>query len=123
MKITKNNYRTAFKKYYGIDIPNGYEIHHIDLDRNNNDINNLLLLPVKLHHEYHFYLSATRAETDNGLLRYFNAKICGGQVNTNDYEIMMIEGLIRVLDKCKPWYDYKLYLDGYLPNIHNIELQ
>jgi len=116
------NYRTKFKKYYGIDFSNDYEIHHIDLDRGNNNIENLMILPRALHHKYHFYLSATKFPTDDKLRRSIDAKICGGLLNKSGYEFEMLAGLIDVLRECAPWYDYKLYLDGIIPNVHNIEL-
>lgn len=51
------NYRKYYKDYYGIDFDSSYVIHHIDFDRSNNDINNLILLPSKLHSRYHFLLT------------------------------------------------------------------
>ncbi len=51
------NYRKYYKEYYGIEFDGSYAIHHIDFDRSNNDINNLLLLPGKLHSRYHFLLN------------------------------------------------------------------
>lgn len=40
-------------EYYNGKIPSGYEIHHIDFDRNNNDISNLQLLTKKEHKKLH----------------------------------------------------------------------
>lgn len=48
-----NDYRNKFKEYYGIEFGGEYHVHHIDMDRNNNDIKNLLLLPLSTHHAYH----------------------------------------------------------------------
>lgn len=50
------NYRKYYKEYYGIDFGSEYDIHHIDFDRNNNDIKNLILLPKKLHNKYHVFV-------------------------------------------------------------------
>lgn len=49
------NYRKIYKDHYGIEFSKEYAVHHIDGDRENNDINNLILLPSKLHSKYHFY--------------------------------------------------------------------
>jgi hypothetical protein len=49
----KNNYVKYYEEYYGIIIPDGFVIHHIDLDHNNNHIDNLIMLPNKLHAKYH----------------------------------------------------------------------
>lgn len=54
------DYRKYFKEYYGIDFSSKYDIHHIDLNHNNNSIKNLMILPKDLHHKYHFYLESMR---------------------------------------------------------------
>ena len=51
------NYRQIWKNHYG-PIPkdeNGisYQIHHIDGNRSNNDINNLMCVSIKEHYEIH----------------------------------------------------------------------
>ena len=63
---------------------NLYEIHHIDFNRNNNNFNNLVLLPKKLHHQFHFFFNASdfsqKANLDTSLYsvdmtaRFFLAK-------------------------------------------------
>lgn len=47
------NYRKLYEDYYNISIPDRYDIHHIDRDRGNNEIDNLILLPKELHNRYH----------------------------------------------------------------------
>lgn len=49
------DYRNIYAEHYGIEIPIGYVVHHIDGNRENNDIVNLLLMPARLHCKYHFY--------------------------------------------------------------------
>ena len=48
------DYRQLYKDHYGIDFGPDMAIHHIDFDRENNDIDNLLLMPNELHAKYHF---------------------------------------------------------------------
>jgi hypothetical protein len=51
------DYRKIFKCYYGC-YPEGCEIHHLDHDRTNNNISNLVCLTSDLHKEYHsIYMS------------------------------------------------------------------
>lgn len=55
---TKTNFRKIYKDYYGL-IPkdeNGrtYEIHHIDGNRNNNDISNLIAVSIQEHYNIHY---------------------------------------------------------------------
>lgn len=47
------NYRKIYEKYFDIKIPKDYEIHHIDFNHENNDIDNLIMLPRELHQSYH----------------------------------------------------------------------
>lgn len=51
---TKYGYlhRYVWEKHYG-DIPEGYEIHHIDRNTDNNDISNLECLSSLEHHKFH----------------------------------------------------------------------
>lgn len=47
------SYRKIYEDYFRIKIPAGYDIHHIDRNRGNNDIKNLILLPKELHQRLH----------------------------------------------------------------------
>lgn len=40
-------------KVLGIELSNDFEVHHIDLNRKNNEILNLVAIPTKLHRDYH----------------------------------------------------------------------
>ena len=51
------NYRQYYKDYYGIQFGDDYEVHHINLNRDCNEIWNLLLLPKELHRDYHSLLN------------------------------------------------------------------
>lgn len=116
------DYRKLYKKHYGIGFGKNFDIHHIDLNHENNDINNLMILPKKLHHEYHLLLNAVNYQ-ENIFQKTFNAKIHSNIVNGDNYNLMMAKQLISVLEECNKWYDYKLYLDGVIPNIHKIKLE
>ncbi len=45
-------YKKKYESVYG-KIPKGYEIHHIDHNRKNNDLSNLIDIPKDLHRKYH----------------------------------------------------------------------
>ena len=46
------NYRKLYIKKIG-EIPSDWEVHHIDGNRQNNSIKNLVALPIKLHKRLH----------------------------------------------------------------------
>lgn len=47
-----DNYRLLYETYYRY-IPEDWEIHHIDYNHYNNDIENLVALPKELHRKLH----------------------------------------------------------------------
>lgn len=47
------DYRKIYFDSTGVEIPKNYEIHHIDFDRSNNTIQNLVALPTDIHRLYH----------------------------------------------------------------------
>lgn len=106
------NYREKYKRYYGIEFGKEYDIHHIDLNHNNNDIDNLVLLPKELHCKYHFYLNAVmKIKGEESYMRMFDARVHGNLLNINSYEMNAISNLISVLNECSYWYDKKAKLD------------
>lgn len=108
-------YRTKYKRYYEIDFGKEYAVHHIDGNRENNDISNLVLLPSKLHSKYHFQKSIIEAVP-------LPTRISGNGANSQSYYLNCLESFIETLTECNKWYDYKMHLEGCMPNIHGIEL-
>lgn len=53
--MSKKGYRKKLEKAIGIQIPDGFEVHHIDHRRTNDSIDNLVAIPKSLHREYHRY--------------------------------------------------------------------
>lgn len=47
------DYRNIYADYFGVKIPDGFIIHHIDENRDNNEIPNLLMMPDALHRKWH----------------------------------------------------------------------
>lgn len=55
------DYRKKYKDCFKIQFGKEYDIHHIDFNHENNDIENLLLLPNDLHQRLH------KVKTDYGI--------------------------------------------------------
>lgn len=53
-KYETKKHRKIYEEYHGIKIPEGMEIHHIDGNHFNNDINNLKLVTWQEHYDIHY---------------------------------------------------------------------
>lgn len=101
-KVTKSNYRQYYKEYYGIDFGKEFSVHHIDMNRDNNDISNLLLLPKEVHNRFHLsaYSYKEGIESINPNLN----RICACGLN---YEINMLKTYIDTIIEIQKWIGYK----------------
>ena len=70
-KTPKINYRLFYERTHKVSIT-GLEVHHIDWDHENNDINNLIALPIQLHQLIHSYFGYVDREGINILLIEYN---------------------------------------------------
>jgi hypothetical protein len=48
-----DNYRKIYETAIGCKVKRGYEVHHLDCNRENNSIENLVAIPAPLHRKYH----------------------------------------------------------------------
>ena len=48
--------------------------------------------------------------------------ISDNALHGQSYYLTCLEEFIETLKECNKWYDYKMYLDGKIQNIHGIEL-
>lgn len=112
----ENNYKKIYEKHYNIKIPKGYDIHHINLDHNDNSVENLVMLPRKLHQMYHkLFNMIPDTITPNKHISIFGR-------NANKFICNTISEFDVILEECNKWLDYREYLVGRMPNIHNIEV-
>ena len=100
-----SNYRQLYKNRYGIDFGAEMAVHHIDFDRSNNDIDNLLLMPKGLLAKYNFCLNALGAKA--GVLN-LDCKIA---LEGNGYERAMLRNLVDALDEIDKWRIEKVETD------------
>lgn len=99
-------YRHFYAKRYGITIPKGYDIHHIDGDRENNSIGNLLLLPDWMHRELHKRWDAIEpifgdfTKAKKILSKDYNGCVCASDA---------FQDIADILDAISPWVAKKWY--------------
>ena len=102
----KMTYREKYKRYYRIEFSKEYVVHHIDFDRENNDISNLLLLPKELHAKYHLILNAISVCPQKPKVDGFiSVRIENSQITT--YSAEMFEKLPETLCECTKWLLWK----------------
>lgn len=108
MKKTENlkNYRLKYKRYYGIEFGKEFDIHHIDFNHLNNDINNLLLLPKELHSKYHLLINELGG-TEKGLIKV-NVQI---NLLISNFAAPLLEHLGSTLQEINKWVIYKQQLE------------
>jgi len=97
------NYRKYYSDYYGIKIDSSYAIHHIDFDRNNNNINNLLLLPRKLHSKYHLLINSLTYQKSEIYHGFFDMKAS----NINKYSLEVAKSIPKTLTELFKWINAK----------------
>lgn len=104
--MNENNYREKYKRYYGIEFGKDFVIHHIDFDRENNDISNLVLLPRELHEWYHAIINAISVSVDkpkaDGII---DVRLSNDIVT--DYCATVFDRLPAVMAECAKWIRLK----------------
>ena len=77
------DYKKVYEKALGIKWDRSmYNVHHIDQDRSNNDISNLLLLPSDLHHRFHLALYGINEVKDMKMIDF--VRTCMRRFHTNE---------------------------------------
>ena len=90
------DYRQLYKDYYGIDFDDSMVVHHIDFNRHNNNMYNLLLMPKELHAKYHWHISSLGG-TGTGNID------SDMRINGNTYRISSLRGLADALEETLDW--------------------
>jgi hypothetical protein len=110
------DYRRIYEERLGISLPLEFEVHHIDMNRDNNEIENLVALPKHVHQEYHRLIPMIEN-------KQFNFTILGTSDSGNKHNLFFFNNsveFIKVYEDCSYWIDYRDFLLGTLPNIHKL---
>lgn len=97
------DYRKYYKEYYGITFDKDLEIHHLDWDRSNNDISNLLLIPKATHEKFHFACNAI----SSALSKYGSPKDLHLDPNGHTYDVQMAQLYFSAIEDMDTWNVYK----------------
>ena len=111
------NYRKFYKEQTKKDIPTTFDVHHIDLNKNNNLLFNLVAIPRELHQEYHkIYNTVLFTEISSAdfmpksTIEGFNQHLGDGLD-----DLMKLKNIVFEIQK---WVDYRNFLLGIAYNFN-----
>ena len=104
----KLNYVMYYETLTRIKVPIGFDVHHIDLDRSNNAIENLVAIPRKLHNDYHKY----RLDIDCFNLDFNLKSSTENGHQSIGFATDQLTLFRKVYDECNAWVDFRNYRLG-----------
>lgn len=102
------DYREKYKRHYGIDFGKEFAIHHIDENRNNNDINNLILLPNELHSKYHAQKEQLNIAFEDGIC----TKLTYSGIKVFELQLWYLDKYVEVIKEVTKWVEFKFLVDN-----------
>lgn len=125
-KCSESRYRKFYETVTGLEIPDNHEIHHLDFNRKNNSIDNLVALPKELHRKYHNTLAS--AKINFAHLTEHNdiySKVCSYGIPASiGYQRWLIDTIHKeanIIDECEnEIFKCIQFRDRYLKNKHLI---
>lgn len=97
------HYRKFFEEYYEIEIPDGFEIHHADHNHNNNNIENLVMLPKELHRKYHRFLKKNYWLLNKDQTSLTISTVIDGDMFNLEKLSFCANTLLELLSECEKW--------------------
>lgn len=112
---SNENYRKIYAEATGCEVPKNFDVHHIDFNRQNNDIQNLVALPKELHQRYHESLLYIHSPVK--LITKVQSSIQPGHMY-NNFTSDKIAEFTAAFDECVKWVDFRNHLLGMHQDFH-----
>ena len=109
------NYRKKYEDYFNVNLPSDIVVHHIDANRENNSLDNLVAMPRELHSRYHSQKNELFSVLSHADDKYLDLEIIISGIALNNYYLEMMKSFINTYNECWEWLAYKLYLEGKYP--------
>ena len=109
------HYRKLYEIVTQQKIPTGFEVHHIDLNHYNDDINNLVAIPKELHKKFHKYINSIESCRVVNDFKFDDLYKIGGNFNL-DWDLIT-QDLIEVLPIMREIHKYILFKESRLASI------
>lgn len=101
-------YREDYEKQYKVVLNNDWDIHHIDYDHSNNDMDNLVALPRYLHEKLHkAYNRFTMYKCD---FTVSDIRLHSGFCCSHTIFMQTLAEYISVLEECVPFMNMRNFL-------------
>ena len=94
-----------------------FVVHHIDYNRDNNELSNLVALPRKLHNDLHEYYN--KLPINISLNKELKGIIDAGN-GYHSFIFTNIRKYCEVYYDASMWLDYKYYMLGFIDNVHDL---
>ena len=93
------DYRKLYEQHHNLEIPKEFDVHHIDWNHDNNDIDNLIAIPKEIHKLVHSNLGyVNRGEFEVLLKKYdeiINSKTYKGKTLTTKYLKALLDKYVK----------------------------
>lgn len=113
--MDNNEYIAKYEYLTGLKTPNNFDIHHIDMNRQNNDITNLVCLPLQLHRDFHKLHDILKDLHSNNKTMFTVAK-SGSLTEAYKTYRKTNRDIDAVLQELSLWVQYRNYLLGTAKN-------
>lgn len=110
------NYRNIYLNETRVDIPKDFEVHHLDLNRDNNDIDNLVALPKDLHTLFHARLNDVLVLSPKDF-KSFIMPISPSGHDGFDLFMEYLQKFEEVRSEVVRWIFFRDYLLNRMPNV------
>ena len=91
-------YRHTYEEYYKVKLDNSWDVHHIDYDHNNNDVNNLVALPNYLHQKLHMAHNQFELSKQNFSLS--DIVLHSGQLCAHTEFMQALNNYVNIVNEC-----------------------
>lgn len=101
VEFKKSNYRKKYLEYFDLEDDLNFQIHHLDFNRENNKLSNLVLLPKIVHKRFHFYIAGFR-NRKKGIV-----KIDISNPFSSSLDIETCVKILPILKEIEKWVEFR----------------
>ena len=98
-------YKKDYEEYYGMRIPNDWEVHHINYNHTDNSLDNLIALPADLHKQLHVtYAKFLQSKLS---FKLSDIHLHSGKTNNYSYFMEALADYVNAVETCTPYMNLR----------------